>query len=75
MHGGNGYAEVAEDGSLSEAGFDRHKAPLTVPKGRVLSTQFIYIREDDHKIVGMIDIRHDFNDCLKKFGGHIGYSE
>ena len=36
---------------------NRHKNPLTVPEGRVPSTQFIFLREEDHKIIGMIDIR------------------
>ena len=45
-----------------------------MPNGVVQATQFIYIRENDDKIVGMIQIRHYFNDFLKKYGGHIGYS-
>ena len=32
------------------------------------------IREDDNRIVGMIDIRLALNDFLKKYGGNIGYS-
>ena len=32
------------------------------------------VREEDHKIVGMIQVRHCFNDYLEKYGGHIGYS-
>ncbi len=50
------------------------KQEETVPDGWVRSTQYIYVREDDGKIVGMIQIRHRFNDFLEKFGGHIGYS-
>lgn len=46
----------------------------TVPEGLVQSTQFIYVRENDGKIVGMIQVRHYFNDFLEMFGGHIGYS-
>ncbi len=46
----------------------------TVPEGRVPSTQYIYVREEDNKIVGMIQIRHRFNEYLEKFSGHIGYS-
>ena len=29
----------------------RHKDPKTVPEGRVSSTQFIFVREEDRKIV------------------------
>ena len=50
------------------------KAPDRVPQGLVTATQYLYVREEDRKIVGMIQIRHYFNDYLEKFGGHIGYS-
>ncbi len=53
---------------------DSYKNPLTVPKGRVPSTQYMLIRDEDQKIVGMIQIRHYFNDYLEQYGGHIGYS-
>lgn len=45
----------------------------TLPANRVVSTQFLYVRERDDRIVGMIQIRHDLNDYLKKYAGHIGY--
>ena len=48
--------------------------PLTVPDGLAAATQYLFVREEDRKIVGMIQIRHSFNDYLEKFGGHIGYS-
>lgn len=50
------------------------KDPDKVPQGLVTATQYLYVREEDRKIVGMIQIRHYFNDYLEKFGGHIGYS-
>ncbi len=50
------------------------KDPEKVPEGLVTATQYIYVREEDRKIVGMIQIRHYFNDYLEKYGGHIGYS-
>ena len=46
----------------------------TVPDGLVPATQYIFVREEDNKIVGMIQIRHFLNEHLKKYGGHIGYS-
>lgn len=46
----------------------------TVPSNFVQSTQFIYVRESDNKLVGMIQVRHYFNEFLEKYGGHIGYS-
>ena len=51
-----------------------HKDPLTGPDGHAPASQFIFIREEDLKIVGMINIRFRLNDYLEKFGGHIGYS-
>lgn len=48
--------------------------PALVPKGLVPATQYIYVREDDQKIVGMLQIRHELNDYLAKYSGHIGYS-
>lgn len=48
--------------------------PETLPDGMVVSTQFIYVRDRDQKIVGMIQVRHYFNDFLRNYGGNIGYS-
>ena len=50
------------------------KDPRTVSPGRVPATQYMLVREEDQKIVGMIQIRHCFNPYLEKYGGHIGYS-
>lgn len=35
---------------------------------------YFYVREDDDKIIGMINIRLALNEELRKEGGHIGYS-
>ena len=51
-----------------------HMDPKTIPEGRVPATQLIFVRDEDQKIVGMIDIRHRLNEYLENFGGHIGYS-
>ena len=50
------------------------KDPNTVPEGLVPATQYIFVRESDNKIVGMLQIRHYFNAFLEQYGGHIGYS-
>ena len=42
--------------------------------GRVPAYTYFYVRENDDKIVGMINIRLALNDFLRKEGGHIGYS-
>ncbi len=51
----------------------RGKDAAVVP-GMVPATQYLFVREEDDKVVGMIQIRHYFNDFLEKYGGHIGYS-
>ena len=43
-------------------------------KMKVPAREFFFVREEDRKIVGMINIRIDLNERLKKYGGNIGYS-
>ena len=50
------------------------KDPATMEPGKVPATQYLYVRESDEKIVGMLQIRHYMNDYLEKYAGHIGYS-
>ena len=50
-----------------------YEHPETVPKPLVPATQFIYIRESDRRLVGMLQVRHSLNEALRLFGGHIGY--
>ena len=52
----------------------RYTDPATLPEGKVLATQFLAVRESDGRLVGMIQVRHYFNEYLKKYAGHIGYS-
>lgn len=40
----------------------------------VPATQFLFVRQSDNRVVGMIQIRHCFNEYLEKYAGHIGYS-
>lgn len=51
-----------------------YESPETLPEGRVLATQFMLVRKSDNRLLGMIQIRHYFNDYLEKYAGHIGYS-
>lgn len=41
---------------------------------KVPAETYFLVRENDNKIVGMINIRLTLNENLKKFGSHIGYS-
>ena len=40
---------------------------------RVPARTYYLIRENDNKIIGMINIRLELNEQLKQHGGHIGY--
>ena len=63
------YVRLSVEGeSLKTMGQER------IISGRVPATQLMLIREEDNRLVGMIQIRHYFNDYLSRFGGHIGYS-
>ena len=53
---------------------DSLKDPSKIPSNLVPASLYMYVREEDDKIVGMIDIRHYLNEHLAQFGGHIGYS-
>lgn len=50
------------------------KTEASCPPQFVPATQFLYVRESDDRIVGMIQVRHRFNEYLEKYAGHIGYS-
>ena len=45
-----------------------------IPNNRVPAYTYFYVREDDEKIIGMINTRLALNDFLREEGGHIGYS-
>ena len=48
--------------------------PDTCPAGWVSDTQYVCVRKSNNHIVGMLDIRHELNEALLNFHGHIGYS-
>lgn len=49
-------------------------AEETCPPRWVPATQYVCIRKADGRIVGMIQLRHRFNNFLAEYAGHIGYS-
>ncbi len=51
-----------------------YEDPEKVPSHLVPATQFVFIRKNDNRLVGMLQVRHCFNDYLEKYAGHIGYS-
>ena len=50
------------------------KYPEKVPEGMVPATQYICVREEDRRVVGMLQIRHTLNEYIAQYAGHIGYS-
>lgn len=71
---GAGPLRTHEDPIAYIAECEKYKSFETLPEGRVIATQFFYVRKDDNRIVGMIQIRHYMNDYLTKYAGNIGYS-
>lgn len=63
MHGAGGLMKM-----------DSAEEWLEFRKNDTGSTQFLYVRLSDKKIVGMINIAHTHTEPLSTFGGHIGYS-
>lgn len=37
-------------------------------------SQYVFVREDDGKVVGMLDIRRTSNVFIEKYAGYVGYS-
>ncbi len=40
----------------------------------ISGTTYFAIREEDNKLIGIMDVRHGLNQFLSNYGGHIGYS-
>ena len=47
---------------------------INVKENKVPALTYFYVREEEDKIIGMINTRLSLNDNLRKEGGHIGYS-
>ena len=45
-----------------------------IPESKVPALTYFYVREEDDRIVGMINIRLALNDLIRNEAGHIGYS-
>ena len=71
---GMGPLRRMEDPEAYIARCVRDEDPNQIPANRVPATQFLFIRKEDNRLVGMIQVRHYFNEHLAQYGGHIGYS-
>jgi predicted acetyltransferase len=74
-----GENEIIGLGSISIDDFDNsvsrakdHSCGLNIAEGRVPATTYWLVRQG--QILGPSNLRHELNDYLRKFGGHIGYS-
>ena len=73
MDGTGALRKTADPEEFIKISIERED-PKNVPENRVPATQFIFIRKSDNCLVGMLQVRHYFNDYLEKYAGHIGYS-
>lgn len=78
IHGTGSLDRELKKGKTYEEWLDNniklHEEDYASEKGLVPAYTYFLIREDDNKIVGMIDLRLGLNEYLRNFGGHIGYS-
>lgn len=72
LHGSSGY-EGFESYSVWLNEVLRAQSKETVREGWVSAHTFWAVREKDSSIVGIINLRHELNDFLTLYGGHIGY--
>lgn len=77
-------SEVAGSGSLDrylkESTYDEWLAKVfsyidiaNVPADKIPGLTYFFVREEDDRIIGMINIRLALNDFLRHEAGHIGY--
>lgn len=52
--------------------WEEYESERMYEKGLVPSSIY-FLMDEDKKIYGAIDIRHELNDYLLRYGGHIGY--
>jgi predicted acetyltransferase len=71
LHGG-ALLEKSESFAVWLKQLAENSDKSTVNKDWVISSTFFAIRRKDEKIMGMVDIRHELNDFLESYGGHIG---
>jgi predicted acetyltransferase len=70
IHGGALVEKLDYDVWLNQLANNSDK--LTVSKDWVVASTFLAMRKSDRKLIGMIDIRHELNEFLQSYGGHIG---
>lgn len=72
IHGVGGLDRYIDDYDGWIQRVDDHSKGINLGDYVPGNTYFV-VRENDNKIIGMINIRHKLNDNLLQHGGHIGY--
>ena len=70
IHGGALVEKLDYDAWLKQLTNNSDKS--TVSKDWVVASTFLAMRKNDRRLIGIIDIRHELNDFLESYGGHIG---
>ncbi|HCJ31785.1 MAG TPA: GNAT family N-acetyltransferase [Firmicutes bacterium] len=77
IHGDGRLKKYLDEKSYEEWVINVHNMgneKYALSKGLVPSSTYFLIRENDDKLIGMIDLRIKLNDYLRNYGGNIGYS-
>ena len=77
IHGTGSLDRKLKDGMLYEEwlnnSFNMREKEYAYGKNLVPAYTYFLIRENDNKLIGMIDLRLELNEYLRNYGGHIGY--
>ncbi len=65
-----GNAETFEEFLLES---EKNSKGISLPIGYVPADIYFLIKDGDKRLIGAIDIRHELNEHLVKYGGNIGY--
>lgn len=72
MDGTAGLVDYTDYGKWLER-VEQNNCKDTVMEGLVPASTYLAVRETDKRLMGMVDVRHELNEYLYNFGGHIGY--
>ncbi len=70
----DGCAGLEDVSSFSEWVDFENRLKKAYGEGYVPSEVFLAVREEDDRVVGIIDYRHPLTPFLLKYGGNVGYS-
>lgn len=74
VHGDSGLSKMASDYEGWLKYLDNLLDDEKRPSNRCPGIEYFLIRENDDKLIGMINLRWNLNEIMRYSGGHIGYS-